>query len=448
MTVGGSSAAFIWFMNQQQARAGARLRATAAAALAEAGVYRAMAVLESVGPDGIGASCTWPPAAQTDAAMAGLARGRYTISVAEAPDGFVQVTSTGEVAGTTRRVRARIALASPALLTALHAASVIRIEPVPAATVILPYPSEFRGRPWTHIAVGRELWFPAPPAGIDDRAGALELPPGPIDPPVATSPPAPPGTPGPVRLLLADAADVTVAPNHQRVESSLLGTVGIRLDAAIRRTRAFPRPPEVNRAYYSMLATANLANRRINAAAGRQAGNGDLERKRDSLYSSTEFAQVRAYLQSVAPAPHLSGPIYVAGGVVLGEGERLQIADGALVTEGSVHVRAGARLEITHTAATRSLPALLVLDHGALLIGEGARLLAHGLIMTGSVFDVSLDARVDVVGGVMAGDRGLSFRNAATVVIRYDPAVLGTPGLIPPREGPVVAWIAAWEEER
>jgi hypothetical protein len=447
VTVGGSSAAFVWFMNQQQARAGARLRAAAATALAEAGVHRAMAILESADPDGAGPGRRWRPSAYSETVATGSMPGRFTLSVADAPDGFVLVTSTGDVSGTTRRVRARVALASPALLNALYAMSVIRIEDAPAATIIGPYLLETRDRPWLHMAAGREIWFPAPPASINDGTGNIEWAPGPIDPPGAAGWPTWVARRRPVRLLLANAADLTVNQDHQRADIRLLPTLGIRIDGAVRRTDAFPEPPTVDRDYYRAGAGANVANARLNAAAGRYVGSGELERKRDSLYSATEFGQVRAYLRTSVQIPRMSGVIYVTGGVVFDEDERLDIADGTLVTEGSVHLRQGARLEIAHTAVTRAFPGLLVLDHGALIVGEEARLRVHGLILTSSVFDILRDARVDVVGSVLAGDHGLSFHNAAaTVVIRYDPAVLGTPGLITAQDSRVVAWIGAWEE--
>jgi hypothetical protein len=89
----------------------------------------------------------------------------------------------------------------------------------------------------------------------------------------------------------------------------------------------------------------------------------------------------------------------------------------------------------------------MVLDNGSLIVAEGARLRVHGLVLASRVFDVLEGARVDIVGSVLAGDRGLSFRNtAASVVIRYDPAVLGTPGLAAAPDGPVIAWIASWED--
>jgi hypothetical protein len=71
----------------------------------------------------------------------------------------------------------------------------------------------------------------------------------------------------------------------------------------------------------------------------------------------------------------------------------------------------------------------------------------HGLVYINRVINVEEGARVDVVGAIVGNDPSLSFRNhATTVVIRYDPAVLGTPGLRVLREGPVVAWVALWEE--
>jgi hypothetical protein len=63
------------------------------------------------------------------------------------------------------------------------------------------------------------------------------------------------------------------------------------------------------------------------------------------------------------------------------------------------------------------------------------------------VIDLGEGAHVDVVGAVASADRGLSVRTvAATLVIRYDPAVLGTPGLVVAADAPVVVWVALWEE--
>jgi hypothetical protein len=87
-----------------------------------------------------------------------------------------------------------------------------------------------------------------------------------------------------------------------------------------------------------------------------------------------------------------------------------------------------------------------VLD-GALLLTQQAQLRAHGLVYVNRVIDLWAGSHLDVVGAVIGNDHGLSFRNlGATVLIRYDPAVLGTPGLRAPAGASLIAWVAAWEE--
>jgi hypothetical protein len=102
---------------------------------------------------------------------------------------------------------------------------------------------------------------------------------------------------------------------------------------------------------------------------------------------------------------------------------------------------------VTHSAATRTLPGILALDNGALVVAGQARLRVHGLVYASRMIDIGADAGVDIVGAVLDNDPDLSFRSfAGSVVIRYDPAVLGTPGLRVRHDAPVVTWIAAWEE--
>jgi hypothetical protein len=63
------------------------------------------------------------------------------------------------------------------------------------------------------------------------------------------------------------------------------------------------------------------------------------------------------------------------------------------------------------------------------------------------MIDLGRDARVDVVGAVLGTDPELSVRSyASSVVIRYDPAVMGTPGLRVEAGAAAITWIAAWEE--
>ena len=447
LVVAGSSASFIWFMNQQQTRAGARYRAAAAMAVAEAGVHRALSILESLAPDGRSPGRTWRPTVHSEVLPVGALEGRFTFSLTDEADGAIVVTSIGEVAGAARRLRARVYLASPALLAALHGTSFVRLEKPPAATFILPYGAGIGDRPWIHIAAGKGVWFATTDISINDPSVVFDAGPGPVDAPEGASKATTLPRPGPVRLLLARGAELTLGQDRQRVDVQQLRTMGVYIEGAVLRSEALPGLPEVDRAYYQTLAAANTDNSGLNEAAGQYLGDGDLARKRDSLYSAGQFEQLQAYLKAGLQRPRLQGVIYIKGGVTLLEGQQLQITDGALVTESTVHLIEGASLEVIHSAATRTLPGIIVLDNGALAVTQGARLRVHGLVYASRVFDVDEGARVDIVGAVLGNDRGHSFRNfGATVVIRYDPAVLGTPGLRVPNHAPVVAWVAAWEE--
>src|SRR5438105_5699511 len=51
LAIAAWSSSFVWLMNQQLTRAGARHRSAAALAVAEAGVHRALSILEGVAPD-------------------------------------------------------------------------------------------------------------------------------------------------------------------------------------------------------------------------------------------------------------------------------------------------------------------------------------------------------------------------------------------------------------
>jgi hypothetical protein len=140
------------------------------------------------------------------------------------------------------------------------------------------------------------------------------------------------------------------------------------------------------------------------------------------------------------------GAVYVAGGVSVPEGQRVQIIDGTLIAEGTVRVARGASLAVTHSAATRALPGVLALDAGGLVVEEDADLRVHGLVLANRVVNIGARAVVDVVGSIWGGDPGLSVRILGTTIIRYDPAVLGTPALRVPAGSPRLVWVAAWEE--
>ncbi|MGH2374279.1 MAG: hypothetical protein ACRDIC_12550 [bacterium] len=442
-----SSGSFIWFMNQQQTRAGGRYRLAAAAAAAEAGVHRAMAILESVAPDGKTPGRTWRPSAHIETYRAGPLEGQFTVSIDDERDGAVLITSAGQVAGVTRRLRARVYLASPALLAALHGVSIVRFEQPPAGAFILPYGAGIGDRPWIHIAAAHGIWFGTTEVSINDPALRPQILPGPVDAPAGVSDPAALPPPGPVRLLLASGAELLVGQERRRFDLEQLRGMGIHVEGVVLRTETFPPPPEVDRSLFREMAAANASNAALHKAAGEFLGDLVLSRKRDSVYTPAEFGQLLTYFRTGLRQRRLFGVVYIGGGLALTDGERIDIHGGSLVTEGTVVLRGGAALEVTHSAPTRSLPGLIVLDGGALVITQGARLRAHGLVYVSRVIDLGPGARADIVGAAISTDRGLSFRNvAATAVIRYDPAVLGTPGLRAAPDSPVVAWVAAWEE--
>ncbi len=444
--VAGSSASFIWFMNQQQARAGARYRSAAAMSAAEAGVYRVLSILEAVTPDRSSSGQVWRPGTFSETLLVGTFEGRFTVSVADDVDGAVLITSAGEVARITRRLRARVYLASPALLTALYGASLVRFERPPASMVILPYGAGVGDRPWIHIAVGRGIVFASTDVSINDSSAMVGADPGPADAPEGGRSATRLPTPGPVRLLLARGAELTMGPEPLRVDVQQLRVMGVRIEGAVLRAERLPVLPEVDRSYFQALARRNMANAALNAAAGKYVGDEDLALKGDSLYAQEQFERLQVYLQSGLQPARFQGVLYVKGPVAVPDRQQIAIADGALITEGLLRIGEGAGLRVTHTAATRTLPGLIVLD-GALLVTRQARLLAHGLVYVNQVIDLWAGSHLDVVGAVIGNDRGLSFRNlGATVLIRYDPAVLGTPGLRAPAGAPLIAWVAAWEE--
>ncbi len=128
LAVTGASSSFIWLMNQQQTRAGLRMRNAAATALAEAGVHRALAILEGTAPGGARLGREWRPTNYTEEFPTSVPPGRFTVSITDDVDGAVLITSAGEVANTIRRLRARTYLASPALLTGLYGAGIVHLQ--------------------------------------------------------------------------------------------------------------------------------------------------------------------------------------------------------------------------------------------------------------------------------------------------------------------------------
>ncbi len=441
-----SAVTFVWYMNQQQTRAGARYRAASALDVAEAGIHRALGVLETSTPDGLLPGREWWPQGYQETVRAGPLVGRFVLSMSANAGGARTITSVGEVGGVVRKIRVRVYLASPALLAALNGAGIVKIDPPPGTTLLLPYGNAGANHPWVHLSAGRAVWIAASTVSINDPEARVAVGPGPIDAaggqvnstgklPVA-----------PLRIALPPEAILAAGGADQVADVTQLRAFGVPIQDVI-RMETLPEFPAIDRGYFQSLAAANTANAALNKVTGLDTGDHALEQKRGSDYSGAEFAQVLDHLAAEPYRTRLRGVIYVHGSVTLPESARLSIDDGALLTESTLHMSRYAQLSITHSSATRTLPGLIVQDLGALVLAQGAGLRAHGLVYANQAIEVGEGATLDVVGAVLGNGAGISFRAyAATVVIRYDPAVMGTPGLVTPERGPLVVWIASWEE--
>jgi hypothetical protein len=444
LLVGGAATAFVWFMNRQQTQAGNQYRARAALYVAEAGVHRALSVFEAASPDGRVWGREWLPARYEETVRAGPLAGSYTLTIVADADGARIVTSTGQVAGVERRLRVRVYLASPALLAALYGAGIVKIDQPPAAFFIAPYGAAAGGRPWVHMMAGRTIWFEAADAKVNTTSAPASVGAGPVDAPGdRTVPPAP----APIRVVLPRGGFLASGGADQAVDPGQLRVFGVPIRDVIMKADDFPDVPAIDRGYFRSLAAANRENAAVNKAAGVLAGDEGLARKADSAYSGLEFLRILSYVASDRRAPDLRGVIFVAGSVTLDERQRLTIRDGALVVESTVHLSRGAEMAILHSSASRTMPGLIAFDLGRISLAPEARLRVHGLVYANKGVEAGERATIDVVGAVMSNAAGISFRaTASTVVIRYDPAVLGTPGLLAADPGRAVTWIASWEE--
>lgn len=446
MAISLSATSFIWFMNQQQTYAGRRYQDVAALYAAEGGIQRVLAALESASQDD-GPGRSWRPRDYAEPFESGPLKGRFTVSVEGNGDGSLVVTSEGVVGSATRRLQARVSLASPALLAALYGASVVQFERPTATVVILPYGRTLTTERWVHVAAGEAIRFVDTGASAINAPVTFEVPVGPLEALDRTREGCRAGGLRPARLLLANDAELMVSKGLHRVDLQQLRAQGFHLDGHLIEVDRFPSPPQVDRNFYSSLAAANTANAEINRLAGQRANNRQLAQRRNSLYQPQEMIEILRYDASRRSPTTLRGLIYVAGGLELADGSRLAIVDGALVAERSIFIGEKAELTITHTPQMRTFPGLLVLDQGGLMLDEKAKLKAHGLVYVSRSLDIGQGAVVELVGALLAKDPMLSVRNdGGQILICYDQAVLGTPGLRVGADEPIIAWVSDWRE--
>jgi hypothetical protein len=438
----GLALLFVSFMDHQQRGAGARYNAALALGAAEAGIYRMLAALES-DLAGIGGGLFGQ--VLSGKVEGGGRSGEYVVSVSRDRDGGFVLESRGQAGETVRRLRVRVRVAPPALLAALATPGTVKIDGYPAALVIAPYHPRSGELPWVHVMVGRGVWFASTQVTLNTRVPGVELAPGPVG--TQGTAPTELSAPG-VRILLVGTAELTVGTEHSVANVTGLRTFGVPLENVVVRPGNFPRL-YVDRHYFKQLAAMNSANAALNRAAAGYVNDAPLYEKHDSVYSGAQFLHLISYAASRGVPLRLHGVIYVEGTVVLPVDARIVLEEGALVTESTLHLGPGAQLSVMHEQRTRTLPALLVLEQGQLTLAPGARLAAHGLVYVNQGIALAANAVLDVVGSVYVNHSGLAFvPTGAFAAIRYDPAILGTPGLLTVPGEPRVAWVVAWEEIR
>lgn len=431
--------AFLSRVNAEQRFAGGSARSLAALYLAEAGVQRALQVLEE-GANGDS------PLPHEEA----LGPGTFTIEALEQlpGGGLIGIVVRGEVAGAHRRLKVLTRVGPQALAYGLYGQGSVRFDGQ-ARTYLLPFRAGGGGCRCTgDLAAGVEVRFDSPRAALNAFRGMRLLLRdgeiadhallGPLETAGATD-----RVPGLVDVVLVGKARLVSGISHRPVGLEELRRQVAELGIRRLRARAALTAPSIDVNHYRALAEANTANASINSVAGEAAASQDLRTKAHSRYSVEEFEAILDYLQDTfrdRPRPSFQGTIFVEGDVFLEEGARLTIVDGALVAAGDIVVGEGARLEVRHGQAARALPGMIAWGMATIQIEEKAVAIVDGLVLTDG--DVEVHGGVlDVIGAVAAKN---FFTKDGTVVVRYDSGVLATMGLR--RTGKGLAELVSWQE--
>jgi hypothetical protein len=418
--------AFLSSVNVEQRLAGGSVRGLAALYLAEAGVQKALRLLE------VGATEPLPY-------RQALGAGAFTIEALEPlPGGTTAIVAAGEVGGTRRRLRVLTRVGPEALAYGMYAQGILGFAGQ-ARTYVLPFRMS-TARRGSELAAGVEVRFDGPRVALNAfRGQRLALREGQIGDAALLQANGAEAAPVLVDLVLTGPAQLVSGISHRAVSLEDLRQQVPAL--GVRRVRARPAlvAPAVDLGLYKTLAEANTANAAINAAAGLVSAEPELRGKTHSRYTLEEFEAILAYLRQ-RPARTLQGVLFVDSDIVLEEGDRVAIMDGALVVEGDIDIAEGARLEIRHGRTGRTLPGIIAWGQGTIQIEPDAAVVVDGLVL--AEWDVRVGAgTLDVVGAV-AG-RNILMRDG-TVVVRYDSGVLATVGLR--RTGVGRAEPLAWQE--
>lgn len=418
---------FLSRVSTEQRLAGGSVRGLGAFYLAEAGVQKALRMLED------GADWSLPHEEV-------LGAGTFTVEAVESlPGGLIGVVIRGDVGGARRRLRVVSRLGPQALAYGVFAQGIAAFGGQ-SRTYVVPFRIG-NGRRTGDLAAGVEVRFDNPRTALNAfRGSRLLLREGEVvDTALLDETTASDSTRGALDVVLAGRAQLVSGVAHKTVGLEDLKRQIPGLAIRRVRTRSPLAAPAVDLKAYKALAEANTANAALNGAAGLVAGESDLRGKKHSAYSVEEFEAILDYLR-LRPRQALHGLIFVDSDVLLEEGDRLTIADGALVVEGDLDVEEHARLEVRHSQGSRALPGIVAWGEGSIQIEDNAVVIVDGLIL--AEWDVRVRAGIlDVIGAVAA--RNLSVTDG-TVVVRYDSGVLATVGL--KRTGKGLAEPVSWQE--
>jgi cell division septation protein DedD len=419
---------FLARMHLQHRLAGGQLQALAARYVAEAGVAKAMWYLEGRAPNGSD-DASWRPHGYSEELQADGLRGRYTLEIDDAPGGTVAITSWGEAGTAGRGVRVIAKISPRALGYALFSGGLVTVEGQ-RAKVVLAGPEEDGCVPRTLAGLNAEFWFRTPGSTLALMLSCAEQRPA-------------------ARLGIANLDRLTVGELHQPAGIDRLQSFGVHIvnaDQVATRRIAPEALPSLDADAFRRGAAANPANADLNHAAGRAFSWPSLLEKKDSLYTAEEFSLILRYLRD-RNVP-MAGAVFAAGPATVPADAPLTILDGFLATDGGLTVAPGGSLTVRHQRG-QLLPGLVTLTretYAPIVVGERARVAVDGLVVAQGVIEVREGATVDVAGGIVAADSdyGLRLFNAS-LTVRYNPAVAGTPGIVS-RTGPRKVVPLSWHE--
>lgn len=405
--------AFLSRMHMEQRLAGRSTRDLAALYLAEAGLQKALWLLEERMSDPASYG-RWDLPHQE-----ALGPGTFEIEEVEhLPGGLIAVVARGEAAGSIRRVKALARLGQEVLAYGLYGHLLVGFDGQ-ARTYVIPCRASGDCRSGGHLAAGGTVRFDSAEAALNDFRGVrLPLRDGRSrDDQLLKAPPAPDPKFGLVDIVLAGGAQLWSGAEQRPVEPDELRKRVQGLGVSSLRVREPLQMPLIDHGYLRALAEANTANTRMLWGAM------DLGGGTGSRYTEEEFIAILDYLKD-SPTRSLRGVVFVEGDVNLEEGTRLTITDGVLVVQGGVEIGAGARLEVRHSSAAWGLPGIVALG-GSILVRQGARAVVDGLVLAEQDFYIE-GGVLDAVGAVVT--RNFLNRDGIAVV-RYSSLVLSTIGL-------------------